>query len=187
MVDRPLSQGSSDGASARRGRVQEMGDEPHTQRRGWLKNGNPPGDLSTARRCGAKTRRATACQGPARRKGRCRMHGGSSTGPRTAAGLKRNRRARWRHGAVFGGNPSDSRRITSTDASGPRAAEPRIAATDVCAPRPGGRSCVPEQMEAGRSAGLRASQGAAAIGGCPLGGQHAKSSERCASTKTDLP
>jgi hypothetical protein len=76
-----------------------MGDEAHAQRRGWLKNGNPPGDLSTARRCGAKTRCATACQGPAMSNGRCRMHGGSSTGPKTAAGLKRSRRANWKHGA----------------------------------------------------------------------------------------
>jgi hypothetical protein len=30
--------------------------------------------------------------------GRCRMHGGASTGPRTAEGLERSRRARWKHG-----------------------------------------------------------------------------------------
>jgi hypothetical protein len=72
-------------------------DEPQALRRGWLKNGNPPGDVSTASRCGAKTRRATACQGPAMRNGRCRMHGGLGTGPRTAAGLERKRRARWKH------------------------------------------------------------------------------------------
>ena len=30
--------------------------------------------------------------------GRCRMHGGASTGPRTAEGLARLRRARWKHG-----------------------------------------------------------------------------------------
>ena len=30
--------------------------------------------------------------------GLCRMHGGMSTGPRTAEGLERSRRARWRHG-----------------------------------------------------------------------------------------
>jgi hypothetical protein len=29
---------------------------------------------------------------------RCRMHGGSSTGPRTAEGLERCRRANWKHG-----------------------------------------------------------------------------------------
>ena len=39
-------------------------------------------------RCGAKTRRGTACQRPAnKRNGRCRLHGGASTGPRTKEGL----------------------------------------------------------------------------------------------------
>lgn len=74
-------------------------DEPHAQRRGWLTNGNPPGDPTQAPRCGAKTRRHAACQAPAMRNGRCRMHGGKSTGPRTVAGLERSRRARWKHGA----------------------------------------------------------------------------------------
>jgi len=30
--------------------------------------------------------------------GRCRMHGGASTGPRTGAGLARSRRANWKYG-----------------------------------------------------------------------------------------
>jgi len=30
--------------------------------------------------------------------GRCRLHGGLSTGPRTPEGLERSRRARWKHG-----------------------------------------------------------------------------------------
>ena len=30
--------------------------------------------------------------------GRCRLHGGKSTGPRTAAGIERCRTARWQHG-----------------------------------------------------------------------------------------
>jgi len=30
--------------------------------------------------------------------GRCRLHGGKSTGPRTPEGLERSRRARWKHG-----------------------------------------------------------------------------------------
>jgi hypothetical protein len=77
-----------------------MTDEPRGQRRGWLKNGNPPGDWTTAPRCGALTRRKTPCQCPAMRgRRRCRLHGGKSTGPRTAAGLERSRRARWKHGA----------------------------------------------------------------------------------------
>jgi hypothetical protein len=32
------------------------------------------------------------------RNGRCRMHGGMSTGPKTPEGLERSRRARWVHG-----------------------------------------------------------------------------------------
>ena len=74
-------------------------DEPHEHRRGWLKHGNPSGDLLKAPRCGARTRRQTPCLGPAMRNGRCRLHGGKSTGPRTPEGLERSRRARWKHGA----------------------------------------------------------------------------------------
>ena len=38
-------------------------------------------------RCGAKTRRGTPCQRPARRvTGRCRLHGGRSTGAKTQEG-----------------------------------------------------------------------------------------------------
>ena len=72
--------------------------EPHAKRRGWLKNGNPVGDPSTAPRCGARTRKGTACKGPAMQNGRCRMHGGTSTGPRTEIGLARSMRANWKHG-----------------------------------------------------------------------------------------
>ena len=68
-------------------------------RRGWLKNGNSPGDFTKAVRCGAKTRLGAECQCPAMANGRCRMHGGGSTGPRTTAGLQRSRRANWKHGA----------------------------------------------------------------------------------------
>ena len=55
-----------------------------------------PGDLSKVLRCGARTRRQTSCLGPAMKNGRCRLHGGLSTGPRTPAGLERSRRARWK-------------------------------------------------------------------------------------------
>lgn len=64
---------------------------------GWLKNGNPPADPNNAPRCGAKTRKGRKCRAPAMRNGRCRMHGGASTGPRTQEGLARSRRARWKH------------------------------------------------------------------------------------------
>jgi hypothetical protein len=66
--------------------------------RGRLKNGNPPGDYLAAPRCGAKTRAGACCRQPAMRNGRCRFHGGKSTGPRTAAGLQRSRAARLVHG-----------------------------------------------------------------------------------------
>ena len=50
-------------------------------------------------RCGAKTRRSTACQRPANRKnGRCRLHGGASTGAKTEEGLARISAANLRHG-----------------------------------------------------------------------------------------
>ncbi len=56
-------------------------------RRGRLKNGNGPGDFLAAPRCGARTRCGGACRQPAMTNGRCRMHGGLSTGPRTPEGL----------------------------------------------------------------------------------------------------
>ena len=54
--------------------------QPHAKRKGWLKNGNTPGDLRNVLRCGAKTRKGIPCRGPAMANGRCRMHGGKSTG-----------------------------------------------------------------------------------------------------------
>jgi hypothetical protein len=63
-----------------------------------LRNGNPQGNPMNAPRCGAKTRQGTPCRAPAMANGRCRMHGGKSTGPRTEAGLARSRKARWKHG-----------------------------------------------------------------------------------------
>ncbi|MDC0971444.1 HGGxSTG domain-containing protein [Alphaproteobacteria bacterium] len=50
-------------------------------------------------RCGAKTRMGTACQRPAnKRNGRCRVHGGASTGPRTKEGRARISETNLRHG-----------------------------------------------------------------------------------------
>ena len=48
---------------------------------------------------GARTRAGGSCQRPAMSNGRCRMHGGASTGPRTAGGLQRIVKARTVHGA----------------------------------------------------------------------------------------
>ncbi len=49
-------------------------------------------------RCGAKTRKGAPCRSPAMPNGRCRMHGGKSTGPKTEAGRKRCGEARLIHG-----------------------------------------------------------------------------------------
>jgi hypothetical protein len=68
------------------------------RRRGWLKYGNPPGDFTKVPRCEAKTRRGTLCQCPAMANGRCRIHGGLSTGPRTAEGVERIKKANTTHG-----------------------------------------------------------------------------------------
>src|SRR5437762_10534391 len=74
-------------------------DQVSKSKRGWLKNGNRPGDPNSASRCGAKTRRGKECLAPGMSNGRCRMHGGASTGPRTPEGLARSRRANWKHGS----------------------------------------------------------------------------------------
>jgi len=61
---------------------------PHEKRRGTLNNGNPPGDFSMAPRCGARNRRGSPCQCPAMRNGRCRLHGGLSTGGEDLGGYR---------------------------------------------------------------------------------------------------
>lgn len=74
---------------------------PHAGRhpgRGWLRNGGTPGNPDNAPRCGAKTRRGTPCRSAAMKNGRCRMHGGKSTGAKTAEGIERIRAARTKHG-----------------------------------------------------------------------------------------
>ena len=90
--------------------------------RGWLRHGNPPGDRSQAPRCGARTRTGQPCRAPAvRGKRRCRMHGGRSTGPQTAAGLQRSTRARWTHGAY-----SAERELSGAE---------KVSLEPMCAPR----------------------------------------------------
>ena len=50
-------------------------------------------------RCGARTRRGTACLKPALKgKTRCQLHGGKATGARTIAGRQRLSDAQLRHG-----------------------------------------------------------------------------------------
>lgn len=82
-----------------------MTDEPHAPRkkcRTVQNNLLPWSDglalANAAPRCGANTRAGTSCCAPAMANGRCRMHGGLSTGPRTPEGLARSRTANWKHG-----------------------------------------------------------------------------------------
>jgi hypothetical protein len=57
-----------------------------------------PNHFQAAPRCGARARAGHPCRSPAMRNGRCRMHGGLSTGPRTPEGLERCRIASFKHG-----------------------------------------------------------------------------------------
>src|SRR6516162_9982493 len=54
---------------------------------------------NAAPRCGARSKRTgKPCRAAAMPNGRCKVHGGKSTGPRTPEGLERSKRARWKHG-----------------------------------------------------------------------------------------
>ena len=55
-------------------------------------------NIKDAKKCGAKTRKTTPCQSPAMKNGRCRMHGGKSTGARTKAGIERIKKANFKNG-----------------------------------------------------------------------------------------
>lgn len=55
--------------------------------------------------CGAKTRGGSPCRNLPMRNGRCRMHGGASTGAKTAAGLARVRTV----GLIHGGRSQATR------------------------------------------------------------------------------
>jgi len=92
---------NSSSAPANRARPPER---PSARRRGTLRHGNPSGDFLAAPRCGARTRAGCPCRQPAMAspgggRGRCRLHGGKSTGARTESGLARVRANRLVHGA----------------------------------------------------------------------------------------
>jgi hypothetical protein len=72
--------------------VSEAPDEPDGRR-------DALAAANAAPRCGARRKRTGApCRAPAMPNGRCHMHGGASTGPRTAEGRERCRAAPWKHG-----------------------------------------------------------------------------------------
>ena len=66
-------------------------------------------------RCGARTRSGSACKSPGMANGRCRLHGGKSTGPRTPEGLERMRRANTKHGRYTKENQQLMRLIRALD------------------------------------------------------------------------
>lgn len=61
-VGKRSSRAVSAGARGPGGGARKVAHELCDRRRGWLKNGNSPGDLAQVRRSGARTRRQTACQ-----------------------------------------------------------------------------------------------------------------------------
>lgn len=74
------------------------GDNPGPLRNGPLRNGNQRGDPRASPRCGAQTRAGCPCRQPAMPNGRCRLHGGRSSGPRTEAGRAALAAAHTKHG-----------------------------------------------------------------------------------------
>jgi len=88
-------------------------ERPHApRRRGSLRHGNPPGDPTTAPRCGARTRRGSACQAPrVRGRRRCRMHGGAA-----GAGARRGNRNAWRHGKASAAAAAERRAVRALTA-----------------------------------------------------------------------
>lgn len=56
------------------------------------------GKAHASKKCGAKTRDGDPCKNWAMTNGRCRMHGGKSTGAKTLEGRERIRKARTKHG-----------------------------------------------------------------------------------------
>jgi hypothetical protein len=66
-------------------------------------------------RCGARTRSGSACKSPGMSNGRCRLHGGLSTGPRTPEGLERMRRANTKHGKYTQENQRLMRLVRALD------------------------------------------------------------------------
>lgn len=84
---------------------------------GTLRNGNPRGNPNAAPRCGAKTRAGCPCRAPAMKNGRCRMHGGVSTGP-SAEGRARIAAARTIHGRRTAAMRTLDRLVTATKRRG---------------------------------------------------------------------
>jgi hypothetical protein len=81
---------------------------------GPLRSGNPRGNPNLAPRCGARARSGNPCRAPAMKNGRCRLHGGKATGPRTPEGLARIAAAHTTHGMYCEGEMRDALRHGKT-------------------------------------------------------------------------
>jgi hypothetical protein len=93
---RATRSGPGDGGGATAGGWSKMSDEPLARVRARLE---ALVMANAAPRCGARSKRTgKPCRGAAMPNGRCKVHGGKSTGPRTPEGLERSRRANWKHG-----------------------------------------------------------------------------------------
>jgi hypothetical protein len=93
----PVVQPASDATAETPSAIRKLHADPGASR-GRLRNGNPSGDYLKSPRCGARTRAGGCCRQPATANGRCRMHGGLSTGPRSPEGQARCRTSRLVHG-----------------------------------------------------------------------------------------
>ena len=61
-------------------------------------------------RCEARTRRGTLCKRPgSKQNGKCRLHGGRSTGPKTEQGLARLTASKITHGQTTAANRAKSK------------------------------------------------------------------------------
>jgi hypothetical protein len=92
-----LSLAAEEGAA---GEWSKMSDEPLAREGERVRARlEAPVRANAAPRCGARSKRTgKPCRGAAMPNGRCKLHGGKSTGPRTPKGLERSRRANWKHG-----------------------------------------------------------------------------------------
>ena len=80
---------------------------------GRLNNGNRTGNPGNAPRCGAQTRSGAPCRAAAMPNGRCRMHGGPSTGPKTEAGKAAIRASQTKHGRYSQASIAERRKVRS--------------------------------------------------------------------------
>src|SRR5262249_43827339 len=92
-----------DGGGATAGGWSKMSDKPLSRERGPIERVRARVEAlaraNAAPRCGARSKgTGKPCRAAAMPNGRCKVHGGKSTGPRTPEGLERSKRARWKHG-----------------------------------------------------------------------------------------